>query len=118
MTATPSDNPPWGLLSWATTALASALASAIAFGWRLSSRLERVETAQSLLRSADLAGRSQHEATMQQLAQRLDLVQGDHARIREFLGAMPTRADLRDLEGRIADQILSLATRLDRAIDD
>ena len=118
MTATPSDTPPWGFVQWATTALASALASALAFGWRLSSRLERVETAQSLLRSADLAQRASHESATQRLVERLDLVQHDHARLREIMGALPTRADLRDLETRLVDQMVALATRLDRAIVD
>jgi len=118
MTATPSQDPPWGLLPWATTALASAFASAIAFGWRLASRLERVETAQSLQRAADASLRSSHDAATQRLAERLDLAQNDLARLREILGALPTRADLRDLEARLADQLAGLAARLDRAIDD
>ena len=77
-----------------------------------------METAQSLLRSADLAQRASHESATQRLVERLDLVQHDHARLREIMGALPTRADLRDLETRLVDQMVALATRLDRAIDD
>jgi hypothetical protein len=38
-------------------------------------------------------------------------------RLRETIGALPTRADIRDLELRLGERMDSLAARFDRAFD-
>ena len=41
--ASPPANSPWGLIEWAITGLATLLASAAAFVWRLTLRLEAID---------------------------------------------------------------------------
>jgi hypothetical protein len=51
------------------------------------------------------------------VASRLTQMHDDHFRLRETIGALPTRSDLRDIGDRLAERLTSLADRLDRAID-
>jgi hypothetical protein len=41
----------------------------------------------------------------------------DYYRLRETLGGLPNRADLRDLEDHIGERIDALAARFDRALE-
>jgi hypothetical protein len=41
----------------------------------------------------------------------------EHYRLRETIGALPTRSDLRDLDERIGERLDVLAARLDRFLE-
>ncbi len=117
MTIAPTENASWGIAQWVITGTATLFASALAFIWRLMLRLEKLEAAQTLQRAHFEAIRSVADNAMLRLAERLERIQDDQSRLREAVGALPTRADLRDLEDRLNEQHAALVTRLDRAID-
>jgi hypothetical protein len=117
MSIAPSENEPWGFVQWAFTALATLLASAGAFLWRLMLRLEKLETAQANQRVEHDAARSASEAAMLRLSERLALMHDEHFRLRETMGLLPSRADMRELEGRLAERFDALAGRIDRFVD-
>ena len=117
MSIAPSDNAPWGIVQWSFTGLATLLASGGAFLWRLMLRLEKLEGAQTRQRIDLDASRSAGEAAMLGLASRMTQMHDDYFRLRETIGALPTRSDLREIGDRLAERITSLADRLDRAID-
>jgi len=117
MSIAPSESTPWGVVQWIFTGLATLLASGGAFLWRLMLRLEKLEAAQIRQRADLEATRSANEMAMLRLAERSAQVHDDHFRLRETIGALPNRSDLRDLEDRLAERLTSLADRLDRAID-
>jgi hypothetical protein len=107
----------WGLLEWAATAVATLLASAGAFVWRLTLRLQAVDS--TLVRQRqdlDLA-RLASDAATAHLAERFDLLLDEHHRLRESVVALPTRADLHSLDEHIAERLDALAARLDRMLD-
>jgi hypothetical protein len=54
---------------------------------------------------------------MLRMAERFAQLHDDHFRLRETMGAMPTRVDLRDLEERLTVRLTALSERIDRAID-
>lgn len=107
----------WGLLQWALTFLTTTVASSVAFVWRLMLRIEKLETAQGRQREELEAMRDASDATMLRLAERFAQLHEDHFRLREAMGAMPTRTDLRELEDRLVVRLTTLTERIDRAID-
>ncbi len=54
---------------------------------------------------------------MLRLGERLTQMHDDYFRLRERIGALPTRSELRDIGDHLAERLTSLADRLDRAID-
>ena len=113
----PPENPAWGFVQWSLTGLATLLASGGAFLWRLMQRLERLESAQARQRIDIDASRSASEAALFRLGERLTQMHDDYFRLRETIGALPTRSELRDIGDHLAERLASLADRLDRAID-
>lgn len=117
MSIAASENAPSGLVQWALTGLASLLVSGGAFLWRLMLRLEKLEATQTRQRVDLDASRSAGEAAMLRLTERIAQMHDDHSRLRETIGALPMRSDIRDLEDRLAERLMSLGERLDRAMD-
>ena len=114
---TPPENAPWGVLEWAVAGLASIGASATAFVWRLLTRLHTLEIdLRQHRRDLDLA-QSANDAALLRLAERMALLHDDHYRLRETIGAIPTRGDIHELELRLGERMDSLAARFDRAFD-
>jgi hypothetical protein len=113
---TPEDAP-WGLLEWAIAALASIGASAAAFVWRLMTRLHTLEAAVQQHRHDLDTAQSANESALLRLAERLALLHDDHYRLRETIGALPSRVDIHELEIRLGERMDSLAARFDRAFD-
>jgi hypothetical protein len=60
---------------------------------------------------------SANDSALLRLAERLALLHDDHYRLRETIGALPSRADIHDLELRLGERMESLAVRFDRAFD-
>jgi hypothetical protein len=117
MSAPSSDNAPWGFIEWAITGLSTLLASGCALAWRLMHRLEALEAAQEYQRVETDAIRLANDAIALRFDERFAQLQDEHYRLREILGVLPTRGDLRDLEDRLAERLNSVVARLDRAID-
>ena len=117
MSMSSNDGQPWGLLEWGLTSLSTALVSGAAFIWRLLIRIERLESSQKRQRDELDVMRSAGDAAMLRLAERLGQLHEDHFRLREAVGAMPTRGDLRDLEERLTLRLSALSDRIDRVID-
>lgn len=113
---TPEDAP-WGLLEWGIAGLASIGASGAAFVWRLMTRLHALEVTVRQHRHDLDTAQSANEAALYRLAERLAIINDDHYRLRETIGALPTRADIHDLELRLGERMDSLAERFDRAFD-
>jgi hypothetical protein len=107
----------WSLLQWALTLLITTVVSAIAFVWRLVTRIEKLENGQRRQRDELETLREANDATMLRLAERFAQLHDDHFRLREAMGAMPTRSDLRELEERLAVRLTALSDRIDRVID-
>lgn len=117
MTLPVAGEPPWGFVEWTLTGLSTLAASAAAFVWRLMARIERMSGAIDRQR-ADFDGERQAtQATLVRLAEALAQAHDDHFRLRETIGALPTRADLRDVEDRIGERFETLAARFDRALE-
>ncbi len=114
---TPAENAPWSVLEWAVAGLASVGASAAAFVWRLMTRLHTLEIAVGQHRQDLDAAQSNTESAMLRLAERLAMLHDDHYRLRETIGALPSRGDIHDLELRLGERLDSLASRFDRAFD-
>lgn len=117
MTIAPTENAPWGVVQWLATGSVTLLASGLAFIWRLMLRLEKLEIAHTTQRAHFEASRAAGDSAILRLAERMDRIQDDHARVREAVGALPTRADLRDLEDRLIEQLVLLGARLDRIVN-
>ncbi len=111
------ESPPWGFLQWAVAGLASIGASAAAFVWRLMTRLHALEIAARQHRHDLDVSQSANESALLRLAERLALLHDDHYRLRETIGALPSRADIHDVELRLSERLESLAVRFDRAFD-
>jgi len=112
-----SEGPPWGFLQWATAGLASIGASAAAFVWGLMTRLHVLEiAARQHQRELDVS-QSATESALLRLAERLALLHDDHYRLRETIGALPTRSDIHDLELRLGERVEALVNRFDQAFD-
>jgi hypothetical protein len=108
---------PWSFIQWAVTGIATLLVSALAFVWRLAIRVDRFESSFATQTRVWEANSSATEAAMLRLAERLAQAHDDHFRIRETMGTLPTRSDLRDLEDRVIEQLAALAARLDRSFE-
>jgi hypothetical protein len=117
MSMSSNDGQPWGLLQWGFTVLSTALVSSGAFVWRFLIRMERLESNHVRQRDELEEIRSANDASMLRLAERLGQLHEDHFRLREAVGAMPTRSDLRDLEERLTLRLSALSDRIDRVID-
>jgi hypothetical protein len=114
---TSPENAPWGFLEWSVAGLTSIGASTAAFVWRLMTRLHALEIAVRQNRHDLDEAQSGNESALLRLAERLALLHDDHYRLRETISALPTRADIRDLELRLGERMDSLAARFDRAFD-
>jgi hypothetical protein len=117
MPVSSSDGDPWGILQWGLTILITAIASSAAFVWRLMMRIDKLENGHARHQDEIETMRSASDATMLRMAERFGQLHDDHFRLRETMGAMPTRTDLRDLEDRLAVRLTALSERIDRAID-
>jgi hypothetical protein len=117
MPVSPAENAPWGFLEWAITGLTTVLASVGAFVWRLMLRLETIEASLARQRLDLEQTRQSTEVAVGRLGERFAQMQDEHYRLRESIGALPTRADMRSLEEHIGERLDALATRLDRMID-
>jgi hypothetical protein len=117
MSISPTMSAPWSFIQWVVTAIATILVSSLAFVWRLAMRVDRFEASLATQSRYWETNASASEAAMLRLAERLAQVHDDHSRIREAVGALPTRNDLRDLEGRVIEQLSALSGRLDRSLD-
>jgi hypothetical protein len=114
---TSPENAPWGVLEWAVAGLASLGASAAAFVWRLMTRLHTLEITVRQHRHDLEAAQSANETALFRLAERMAVLHDDHYRLRETIGALPTRGDIHDLEVWLGQRMDSLAARFDRALD-
>jgi hypothetical protein len=79
--------------------------------------MQKLESGQERHQDEIEAMRNANDATMLRLAERFSQLHEDHFRLREAMGAVPTRADLRDLEDRLTLRLSALSDRIDRAID-
>lgn len=109
--------PPWGFVEWAVAGLSTLAASAAAFVWRLMTRLERMSIAIDHQRVDFDANKQASAASLVRLSETLTQMHDDHYRLRETIGGLPSRADLRDLEDHIGERIEVLAARFDRALE-
>ena len=114
MSILPSETPSWNALQWFIGTLLALATSAGAFVWRVARRLEKVESAQIELRRGFEQNGAATDAALLRLAERFAQLNDDYFRLRETLNGLPTRADLRDLEGRLVEQLTAVVSRLDR----
>lgn len=117
MAISPGEGQNWGLLQWALTLIVTTVVSGTAFVWRLVMRIDKLETSHVRQRDEFETLRDANDVTLLRLAERFAQLHDDHFRLREAMGAMPTRSDLRELEGRLAVRLTALSDRIDRAID-
>jgi hypothetical protein len=108
--------PPWGFVEWGITGLTTLALSASAFVWRVITRLDRVSSSVVWQKAELGAVKQANEALALRVAERLAQLHEEHCRLREVTAALPTRADLHEMEERIGERIEALAARLDRAI--
>jgi outer membrane murein-binding lipoprotein Lpp len=117
MTAPSANEAPWSFFEWAATAFSTFALSGVAFVWHLLARIDRLETSVDQQRIDFDAANKTNESGATRLAERLEHLLTDHYRLRETIGALPTRDDLRDVEDHINERIESIVTRLDRALE-
>jgi hypothetical protein len=110
-------DPPWGFVEWVVTGLSTFAISAGAFIWRLMARLERMSLAAHHQRVDFDANKQATDAALLRLAETLAQMHDEHYRLRETIGGLPGRTDLRDLEDHIGERIDALAARFDRALE-
>lgn len=103
---------PWSLLASLTTAALGA-AGAI---WRLALRIDRTSAALASQKSELAATKQAMDASAARLSDRIAQIHDDHCRLREVAAALPTRAELRDMEQRLAERIAALDGRIDDAL--
>jgi hypothetical protein len=108
---------PWSFVEWIATGLSTLAISAAAFVWRLMSRLERMSVSINHQRVDFDANKQAGETSFARLSERLEQLHDDHYRLRETIGALPSRGDLRDLQDHIGERIETLAARVDRALE-
>jgi hypothetical protein len=117
MSVPSANETPWSLFQWVVTGICTIVVSVFAFVWRLLTRLDRIEATVDQQR-IDLDGAARtSEAAASRLADRLEQILADYYRLRETIGALPNRNDLRDVEDRINERIESIVSRLDRALE-
>jgi len=109
--------PAWGFVEWTLTGLSTLAASAAAFVWRLMARVERMSLAIDHQRADFDADKQASQTGFARLAESLVQLHEDHCRLRETFAALPSRADLRDVEDRLGERLESLAARFDRALE-
>ena len=63
------------------------------------------------------ANKQVSETSFVKLSDRLEQMHDDHHRLRETIGGLPSRSDLRDMEDRLGARIETLAARFDRALE-
>jgi len=112
-----SEVPPWGVLEWLITGAATVFASAIAFVWRLAQKITVFETDLEAQGRICAAGAEATDAALIKLVERLQQLHDDQFKLRETIGALPTRSELRDAEGRILEQLAEVVRRLDRSLE-
>ena len=108
---------PWSLLEWVVSGLTTLILSVAAFVWRLLARVDRLETSVDQQRLDFDAAAKTSGSSAARLAERLEHILADHYRLREAMGSLPTRNDLRDVEDHINERIESVVARLDRALE-
>ena len=111
------DGPAWGFAEWAITALGSLAAAALAFVWRLTLRMENMAMAIRQQRRDHETSQTAVDAALARLTERFAQLHDDYYRLRETIGALPNRADFRELELRMSERLDALAARFDRAFD-
>jgi len=57
------------------------------------------------------------EGAVTRLGERLSQLHEDHYRLRETIGTLPSRSDLRDLELRIGERLEQVGARFDRILE-
>ncbi len=117
MSITTPMSAPWSFIQWAMTGIATMFVSSLAFVWRLAIRVDRFEALLATQTRLWETNASASDATLLRLAERLDQAHDDHFRIREAMGALSTRTDLRELEDRVIEQLAALAGRIDRSLE-
>ena len=117
MSITTPISTPLGFIQWAVTGIATIVVSSLAFVWGLAIRVDRFEALLAAQSRCWDAKASASEAAMLRLTERLQQVHDDQFRIREAMGALPTRTDLRDLEDRVIEQLGVLGGRIDRSLE-
>jgi hypothetical protein len=80
-------------------------------------RLERMSLAIAHQRTDFDAHKQATESAFIRLMEGLAQLQDDHYRLRETIGGLPSRSDLRDVEDHIGERIETLAARVDRALE-
>jgi hypothetical protein len=108
---------PWGFVQWIATGLLTFAASAAAFIWRLMARLDRMSLAIAQQQINCETDKRATEDSFLRLAEMLARLNDDHYRLRETIGSLPNRGDLRDLDAHIGERIEALAARFDRALE-
>ena len=111
------ESPAWGIAEWAITALGSLAAAALAFVWRLTFRMENMAMAIRQQRRDHETSQTAVDAALLRLTEKLAQLHDDYFRLRETIGALPNRADLKELEARMSERLDALAARFDRAFD-
>ncbi len=107
---------PWGLLELVATGLSTAALGSAAFAWRLAARLDRTTVSLEWQKAELAAVKHAHDGAALRLTERLTQLHDDLCRLRETAAALPTRADLRDMEERLGERIEALAARIDGII--
>jgi septal ring factor EnvC (AmiA/AmiB activator) len=107
----------WGFAEWAVTGLGSIGAAAIAFTWRLTFRMENMAMAIRQQRRDHETSQTSVDDALLRLAEKLAQLHDDYYRLRETIGALPDRTDLRELESRMSERLDALAARFDRALE-
>jgi hypothetical protein len=108
---------PWSLVEWFATGLTTVAVSIVAFVWRVMSRLDRMSIAVDRQRVDFGIHKQESESSFAKLSDRLDQTHDEYYRLRETMGALPNRGDLRDLQDHIGERIEALAARFDRALE-
>ncbi len=104
---------PWSLIEWVASGLSAAVLGSAAFAWRLAARLDRTAASLEWQKMELAAVKQANEAAALRLSDRLAQLHDDQCRLREAAAALPTRADLRDMENRLGERIEMLAARID-----
>ena len=117
MSVPSANDTPWSLLEWIVTGISTFVLGIVGFVWRLLARIDRLEASVEQQRRDFGAAMRTSDSSATRLAERLEQVLADHYRLRETIGSLPTRDDLRDMEDHINERIESVVARLDRALE-
>jgi hypothetical protein len=108
---------PWSLFEWVATGLSTAALGSAAFAWRLAARPDRTAASLEWQKAELSAVKYAHENAALRLTERLTQLHDDQCRLRETAAALPTRADLRDMEERLSERIETLGARIDGILE-